>query len=476
METDNVHTCTTAPQPPPAAANTNHTTLTATNNTKNFSSPPPPKSAKVEDRPSTEKTPSLTATSAAITTTTTTTTTTATTLPSTSIKIDTTPISSTQQNSSFVSAPHHHQVPPLPLPPPLPPSTTTSTTTARRRCKCKNSKCLKLYCECFNSGEYCINCDCVDCHNNSLHKQEVETAVAFVKSKKPDAFTSKATASQQPRKGCRCRRSNCKKKYCDCYNMGFLCGEFCQCVDCKNCEAYQSKPLTRGSTCAEIFSNRPTAITTTTTTAAALPSSSSCSEGGAGSGLKANAGVLVPLSSLIPSMFSPGQAVPSTEKKRGRPQAQPTTLSSIIRDNTAATPLETRKLTNTSEALTPIIGNNVNGSFNCGGLSSGGSNSVTRLTTTPISQMSVLKSPCGHQGDHSLLSSTPSSSSSSAAAAAVAVAAENETTADEILNDEALFKLSCKLLTVLSSNDVLISASNNVTNPRHADGTSFFFK
>jgi hypothetical protein len=36
-----------------------------------------------------------------------------------------------------------------------------------RTCNCKNSKCLKLYCECFASGEYCRDCNCVGCENTA---------------------------------------------------------------------------------------------------------------------------------------------------------------------------------------------------------------------------------------------------------------------------------------------------------------------
>ena len=35
------------------------------------------------------------------------------------------------------------------------------------QCTCPKSKCLKLYCECFSLGEYCNNCNCSNCHNNS---------------------------------------------------------------------------------------------------------------------------------------------------------------------------------------------------------------------------------------------------------------------------------------------------------------------
>eukprot|EP00250_Pteridium_aquilinum_P034489 c7661_g1_i1 orf=2-604(-) len=35
-----------------------------------------------------------------------------------------------------------------------------------KQCNCKNSRCLKLYCECFASGTYCDGCNCVNCCNN----------------------------------------------------------------------------------------------------------------------------------------------------------------------------------------------------------------------------------------------------------------------------------------------------------------------
>jgi len=34
------------------------------------------------------------------------------------------------------------------------------------QCNCRNSRCLKLYCECFASGQYCLGCNCQGCHNN----------------------------------------------------------------------------------------------------------------------------------------------------------------------------------------------------------------------------------------------------------------------------------------------------------------------
>lgn len=38
--------------------------------------------------------------------------------------------------------------------------------TKRKPCNCKQSRCLKLYCECFAAGQVCQSCNCVNCANN----------------------------------------------------------------------------------------------------------------------------------------------------------------------------------------------------------------------------------------------------------------------------------------------------------------------
>lgn len=56
-------------------------------------------------------------------------------------------------------------------------------------CNCKKTKCLKLYCECFQAGELCNeDCNCCDCKNNEEYKDELEKAKQDIISKNPNAF------------------------------------------------------------------------------------------------------------------------------------------------------------------------------------------------------------------------------------------------------------------------------------------------
>ena len=89
-------------------------------------------------------------------------------------------------------------------------------------CKCRNSKCLKRYCVCFERGEACAaECRCVGCGNI-------------------DGTEARRNALQQKKRkkvagaGCTCTRSRCLKRYCDCFAAGETCSPQCRCLDCGN--------------------------------------------------------------------------------------------------------------------------------------------------------------------------------------------------------------------------------------------------
>ncbi|XP_056844127.1 protein tesmin/TSO1-like CXC 3 [Raphanus sativus] len=121
-----------------------------------------------------------------------------------------------------------------------------------KRCNCKKSKCLKLYCECFAAGVYCIEpCSCVDCFNKPIHEDTVLATRKQIESRNPLAFApkvirnsdsitevgedaSKTPASARHKRGCNCKKSNCLKKYCECYQSGVGCSINCRCEGCKN--------------------------------------------------------------------------------------------------------------------------------------------------------------------------------------------------------------------------------------------------
>jgi hypothetical protein len=144
-------------------------------------------------------------------------------------------------------------------------------------CTCKKTKCLKLYCQCFSVKIYCgQNCRCLICHNLPQYDLERETAIRIILTRNPNAFETKfqkntnlplndpeamAVMRQQQQQqqqrlqdavtrapgalplparilshklGCKCRKSACMKKYCECYAGNVKCSSNCRCVGCKN--------------------------------------------------------------------------------------------------------------------------------------------------------------------------------------------------------------------------------------------------
>ena len=107
-------------------------------------------------------------------------------------------------------------------------------------CNCKNSGCLKRYCECFSRMKYCDNnCQCKSCRNNVKYEKERTEAIKLYLVKSPVSF--KKINMDLNNITCNCKKSNCLKNYCECFQFGLKCTYSCGCVDCKNRNLLEKK-------------------------------------------------------------------------------------------------------------------------------------------------------------------------------------------------------------------------------------------
>lgn len=107
-------------------------------------------------------------------------------------------------------------------------------------CNCKNSGCIKMYCECFREVGYCGSlCKCKDCKNVETNAER-KFSLTNLHKKQADEFAFKLSRDEAAKqlangtRNCKCKKSQCQKKYCECYNDGAFCNAECCCMDCLN--------------------------------------------------------------------------------------------------------------------------------------------------------------------------------------------------------------------------------------------------
>ena len=87
-------------------------------------------------------------------------------------------------------------------------------------CNCTKTKCMKKYCECFANKRFCKDCHCQDCMNRFPLYNNNNNNIRYL--------------TETDLINCTCTKSNCNKKYCECYKSGKKCNDKCRCLNCMN--------------------------------------------------------------------------------------------------------------------------------------------------------------------------------------------------------------------------------------------------
>jgi hypothetical protein len=101
-------------------------------------------------------------------------------------------------------------------------------------CSCTRSRCLKLYCTCFQGGRVCRPnvCACFGCLNTEKDDEgHRQAAIQRLLERRPNAFEKKP---KEHGLGCACKKSRCILKYCECFRTNLPCTDRCSCLQCEN--------------------------------------------------------------------------------------------------------------------------------------------------------------------------------------------------------------------------------------------------
>jgi hypothetical protein len=104
-------------------------------------------------------------------------------------------------------------------------------------CTCTKTQCQKKYCACFAHGICCQGCDCKDCLNVPRDNNAIIKGDKIYNNPKEKEVNIQSNIIQDNKAQsivCNCTKSKCMKKYCECYKMGYDCGNLCRCIDCQN--------------------------------------------------------------------------------------------------------------------------------------------------------------------------------------------------------------------------------------------------
>lgn len=134
-------------------------------------------------------------------------------------------------------------------------------------CNCSKTLCIKLYCQCFANSRQCTAaCACKDCCNDGVEEHAAihSHARQQLMERDPTVFTlprperhrhtdvqiltDTLTGKQYLSRPCHCKKTQCIKKYCDCFVAGVECSDKCTCHDCHNGHVHSAHTAQRSST------------------------------------------------------------------------------------------------------------------------------------------------------------------------------------------------------------------------------------